>query len=49
MGKSVNWIEQGYDGIINVMPFTCMPGTMVTATSKRIREKCRVPWLNLSF
>ncbi|MDD3777140.1 MAG: acyl-CoA dehydratase activase [Actinomycetota bacterium] len=49
VGKSVNWIEQGFDGIINVMPFTCMPGTIVTATSKRIREKYKVPWLNLAF
>ncbi len=49
VGKSVSWIEEGCHGIINVMPFTCMPGTMVTATSKRIREKYRVPWLNLSF
>ncbi|MGM0365171.1 MAG: acyl-CoA dehydratase activase [Actinomycetota bacterium] len=49
VGKSVSWIEEGCDGIINVMPFTCMPGTMVTATSKRIREKYKVPWLNLAF
>ncbi len=49
VGKSVSWIEQGCHGIINVMPFTCMPGTMVTATSKRIREKYKVPWLNLAF
>ncbi|MGM0367032.1 MAG: acyl-CoA dehydratase activase [Actinomycetota bacterium] len=49
VGKSVTWIEEGCDGIINVMPFTCMPGTIVTATSKRIREKYKVPWLNLAF
>jgi predicted nucleotide-binding protein (sugar kinase/HSP70/actin superfamily) len=42
-------MENGFNGIINVMPFTCMPGTMVTAISKRLREEYKVPWLNLAF
>ena len=49
IGKSIDWIKKGTDGIINVMPFTCMPGTIVTAVSKRIREDYKIPWLNLSF
>ncbi len=49
VGKSIYWIKKGIDGIVNVLPFTCMPGTMVTAISKRIREEYRVPWLNLAF
>ncbi|GAI34193.1 unnamed protein product, partial [marine sediment metagenome] len=27
IGKSVYWIKNGADGIINVFPFTCIPGT----------------------
>ena len=49
VGKSIHWIKKGADGIVNVLPFTCMPGTMVTAISRRIREEYNVPWLNLSF
>lgn len=49
VGKSVDWIKKGVNGIVNVLPFTCMPGTMVTAISKRIREEYRIPWLNLAF
>ena len=49
VGKSVAWIKKGIDGIVNVLPFTCMPGTMVTAISKRLREEYGVPWLNLAF
>ena len=49
VGKSIDWINKGSDGIINVLPFTCMPGTMVTAISKRIREEYKVPWLNLAY
>lgn len=49
IGKSLDWIKNGADGIINVLPFTCIPGNIVNAVSKRIREKYRVPWLNLAF
>jgi predicted CoA-substrate-specific enzyme activase len=49
VGKSVDWIKKGVDGIVNVLPFTCMPGTMVTAISRRLREEYKIPWLNLAF
>ncbi|MBM3710052.1 MAG: hypothetical protein FJW61_06505, partial [Actinobacteria bacterium] len=49
VGKSVDWINKGIDGIVNVLPFTCMPGTMVTAISKRLKEKYKIPWLNLAL
>lgn len=49
IGKSVNWIKNGAHGIINVLPFTCIPGNIVNAVSKRIREEYRIPWLNLAF
>ena len=38
------------EGAVNVLPFTCLPGTVVTAVSKRIRRDCpELPWLNLAF
>ncbi len=49
IGKSVDWIKKGAHGIINVLPFTCIPGNIVDAASKRIREEYRIPWLNLAF
>ena len=49
IGKSVDWIKNGADGIINVLPFTCIPGNIVNAVSKRIREEYKIPWLNLAF
>ncbi len=42
--------EGGIDGAVNIFPFTCLPGTVVTAISKRIRkEHGGLPWLNLAF
>ncbi|MBN1433506.1 hypothetical protein JW921_02030 [Candidatus Fermentibacterales bacterium] len=38
------------DGAVNVFPFTCLPGTIVTAISKRLRrDHPGLPWLNLAF
>jgi predicted CoA-substrate-specific enzyme activase len=49
VGKSVEWIKNGANGIINVLPFTCIPGNIVSAISKSIKEDYRIPWLNLAF
>ncbi len=50
IGKAIDYIHQGLSGIVNTMPFTCMPGTVVTAISKKLREDFgNVPWLNLAY
>jgi predicted nucleotide-binding protein (sugar kinase/HSP70/actin superfamily) len=50
VGKAIDYINQGLSGIINTMPFTCMPGTIVTALSKRVREDFgNFPWLNIAY
>jgi len=42
--------KSSIDGAINIFPFTCLPGTVVTAISKKIRKEHRnLPWLNLAF
>lgn len=50
IGKAIEYVNQGLSGIINAMPFTCMPGTVVTALSKKLREDFgNFPWLNLAY
>jgi predicted nucleotide-binding protein (sugar kinase/HSP70/actin superfamily) len=50
VGKAIEYMHQGLSGIINAMPFTCMPGTIVTAISKKLREDFgNFPWLNLAY
>ncbi len=50
IGKSLDFIEKGVSGIVNVMPFTCMPGTIVTAILKRLRQnEDNIPILNMAF
>ncbi len=50
IGKAIDFIKKGASGIINVMPFTCMPGTVVSGLAKRIKEDFGdLPWLDLSI
>jgi len=50
IGKAIDFIRKGASGIVNIMPFTCMPGTIVTALMKRCREDHdNIPFLNMVF
>jgi predicted CoA-substrate-specific enzyme activase len=50
VGKMVEYHHQGFGGVVNVMPFTCMPSTIVSTQTMRISKDCGgMPILNLSF
>jgi predicted CoA-substrate-specific enzyme activase len=51
LGKSVELVrEHGAAGIINAMPFTCMPGTIVSALVRQLRNDCQgIPVLTMIF
>ncbi len=49
IGKAVEYLERGVSGIVNVIPFACMPGNVQSAILKRIREEIgeRLPLLTV--
>jgi len=50
VGKTLHSIKRGRDGVVNVMPFTCMPGNITWALSTQIEEDyAGFPILNLSY
>ncbi|MFH1686979.1 MAG: acyl-CoA dehydratase activase [bacterium] len=50
IGKGVEMVRDGAAGMVNAMPFNCMPGTIVSGLSKQISEDLGgVPWLNISY
>jgi predicted CoA-substrate-specific enzyme activase len=49
VGKAVDFIHRGVSGIINAMPFTCMPGTVSSAIMKLIQKKYHVPIINIAY
>lgn len=50
IGKAIDYIKRKTAGIVSIMPFTCMPGTIVSALLKRCKEEHNnIPYLNLSY
>jgi len=50
IGKAVELARQRANGIVNVMPFNCMPGIVVAAMAPRFRsDVVDIPWLDISF
>lgn len=50
IGKAIDFVEKGASGIINCMPFNCMPGTIVSSLSGKISQDLGdIPWLNISY
>jgi predicted nucleotide-binding protein (sugar kinase/HSP70/actin superfamily) len=50
VGQAIDFINKGLSGIVAVMPFTCMPGTISNALLKRVREDLgEFPFLNMVY
>jgi predicted nucleotide-binding protein (sugar kinase/HSP70/actin superfamily) len=50
IGKAIEYFHKGAGGIVNTLPFNCMPGTVVSSISKRVSEDLGgLPWLNLAY
>ncbi|MFH1616295.1 MAG: acyl-CoA dehydratase activase [Planctomycetota bacterium] len=50
IGKMIEFYRRGIGGVVNVMPFSCMPSTIVSTQTRRISSECdNMPILNLSF
>jgi predicted CoA-substrate-specific enzyme activase len=50
VGKTIDFAKRGVSGIVNIMPFTCMPGTIVSTLLKRYREEnSNIPILNMAY
>jgi predicted CoA-substrate-specific enzyme activase len=50
MGKSVDFTRHGVSGVVNAMPFNCMPGTIVTALLKKFSEDHGdFPYISMSY
>ncbi len=49
IGKAVDMAEAGLAGVVNAMPFGCMPGTIVTALLKGIKDDYGIPYINIPY
>ncbi len=45
----LQFVEEGYNGVVNVYPFTCMPGMTTSAIVKPVMSRRRVPYLDTPY
>jgi predicted nucleotide-binding protein (sugar kinase/HSP70/actin superfamily) len=49
IGGAREYCRHGYDGVVNVFPFTCMPSTMCSAVLKPILDRMHVPYIDCTY
>jgi len=50
LGTSAILADKGISGIANILPFTCMPGTLVTSVSDQLRkDKGNIPYVSIAY
>lgn len=50
MGSAIYFGKIGFHGLLNVMPFSCMPGTITAGIAPRMRADLdNIPWLDISY
>lgn len=49
IGKAVDLIGRGASGIVNAMPFGCMPGSIVTALMRGVSRDYRIPAISIPY
>ena len=49
IGKSIDLINRGASGIVNAMPFGCMPGTIVSGMMRGLTRDFGIPCLSVPY
>ncbi len=45
----LEYVHQGYNGVVNVYPFTCMPSTITSSIIRPIMNQKKVPYLDTPY
>lgn len=50
LGSAAGLVEMNISGVVHILPFTCMPGTIVCAVSNDFKkDHHNIPWLNYAY
>ena len=50
MGTSVALTKKGVSGLAAILPFTCMPGTLIASVSDNFRkDHNNIPFINIAY
>jgi predicted nucleotide-binding protein (sugar kinase/HSP70/actin superfamily) len=45
----IEYVREGFNGVVNVYPFTCMPSTITSSIIKPIVNRMKVPYLDTPY
>ena len=45
----IEYVRNGFNGVLNVYPFTCMPSTVTSAVIRPIMSRMEVPYLDTPY
>ncbi|ABK17515.1 CoA activase [Syntrophobacter fumaroxidans] len=49
IGGALEYAHEGFDGVVNVFPFTCMPSTICASILKPLLHDMKVPYLDAPY
>jgi len=49
ISSALEHAHQGYNGIVNIFPFTCMPSNLTSSIAKPLMAKLNVPYIDVSY
>jgi predicted nucleotide-binding protein (sugar kinase/HSP70/actin superfamily) len=45
----MEYMHEGYNGVVNVYPFTCMPSTITSSVVRPVMNKMKIPFLDAPY
>ena len=49
VGGALEFAHEGFNGVVNVFPFTCLPGAMASAVLNPLLGSMKVPYMESSY
>jgi predicted nucleotide-binding protein (sugar kinase/HSP70/actin superfamily) len=49
IAAAMSYVEEGYNGVVNIFPFTCMPGAITSSIAKPLMQRLGVPYLDAPY
>jgi len=49
IASALEHANKGYNGIVNIFPFTCMPSNLTSSIAKPLMAKLNVPYIDVSY
>jgi predicted nucleotide-binding protein (sugar kinase/HSP70/actin superfamily) len=49
IGGALEYVHHGFDGVVNVFPFTCMPSTIASSVLRPLLHEMKIPYLDTPY